>query len=307
MSGKAISNLMRSLESGKFTFTGELEPGKTTNLGHMFETAQRLKGYVAAVNVTDNPQSFVCISSLAASYLIQKETGVETIYQVTCRDRNRIGLFSDLLGAGALGIKNVLALTGDYTTLGDMPQAKPVFDLDSVQLIDMIRKLVDEGKDLNGKPIESPPKFFIGAGANPNADPLEPELIKLAKKVSVGVQFLQTQVVFDIEIAKRFLEETKRYNIPVLIGIFPLKSYGVAEYFDKTVPGVNVPNELMEKLKAAKSISDKKKRRQKYNSINLEYFSDFIIELKRTTSASGCHIMSVGYEELIPPLIEAVK
>jgi len=298
---------MRNLESGKFTFTGELEPGKTTNLGHMFETAQRLKGYVTAVNVTDNPQSFVCISSLAASYLIQKETGVETIYQVTCRDRNRIGLLSDLLGAGALGIKNVLALTGDYTTLGDMPQAKPVFDLDSVQLIDMMHKLVDEGKDLNGKPIESPPKFFIGAGANPNADPLEPELIKLAKKVFVGVQFLQTQVVFDIEVAKRFLEETKRYNIPVLIGIFPLKSYGVAEYFDKTVPGVNVPDELMEKLKVTKSISDKKKRRQKYNSINLEYFSDFIMELKRTTSASGCHIMSVGYEELIPPLIEAVK
>ncbi|RJS91911.1 5,10-methylenetetrahydrofolate reductase [Candidatus Bathyarchaeota archaeon] len=307
MTGEIISDLMKNLKSGKFTFTGELEPKKTTNLEHIFESVQRLKGYVTACNVTDNPQSFACISSLAASYLIQKETGMETIYQVTCRDRNRIGLLSDLLGAGALGIKNILALTGDYTTLGDTPQAKPVFDLDSVQLISMIRRIVDEGKDINGQPIESPPKFFVGAAANPNADPLEPELIKFAKKVSAGAQFFQTQVVFDIETAKRFLGETERYGVPVLIGIFPLKSYGIAKYFDKTVPGVKVPEELMEKLRAAKKISDKKEKRERYNSINLEYFSDFIKELKKTTSAAGCHVMSVGYEELIPSLVEAAK
>ncbi|MCD6470328.1 methylenetetrahydrofolate reductase [Candidatus Bathyarchaeota archaeon] len=307
MSGAFISELMASLKSGKFTFTGELEPKKTTDLTPYIDVARKIKGYVVACNVTDNPQSFAYISSLVASYIVQKESGLEVIYQITCRDRNRIAIFSDLLGAGALGIKNVLALTGDHTTLGDTPQAKPVFDLDSVQLVRMIRSIVDEGVDMNGKPIESPPKFFVGAGANPNADPLEPELIKFEKKVRVGAEFFQTQVVFDIEKAKGFLEETKRYNVPVIIGIFPLRSYKVAKYFDEYVPGVKVPGELMEALAKAGEISDKKLRREKYREINLEYFSKFIKELKKTTSAAGCHIMSVGYEEIIPPLVEAVR
>jgi len=307
MSRTYISELMASLESGKFTFTGELEPEKTTNLARYIEAAKKIKGYVVACNVTDNPQSFAYISSLAASYIVQRETGLETIYQVTCRDRNRIAIFSDLLGAGALGIKNVLALTGDYTTLGDTPQAKPVFDLDSVQLVRIIRRMVDEGVDVNGKPIEAPPKFFIGAGANPNANPIEPELIKFEKKVQSGADFFQTQVVFDIEKAKSFLEETRKYNVPVMIGIFPLKSYGVAEYFDKNVPGVKVPGELMDALAKASEISDKKLRRSRYDEINLNFFTEFIRELRRTTSAAGCHIMSVGYEEIIPPLVEAVK
>ena len=307
MSRTYISELMASLESGKFTFTGELEPEKTTNLARYIEAAKKIKGYVVACNVTDNPQSFAYISSLAASYIVQRETGLETIYQVTCRDRNRIAIFSDLLGAGALGIKNILALTGDHTTLGDTPQAKPVFDLDSVQLVRIIRRMVDEGVDVNGKPIEAPPKFFIGAGANPNANPIEPELIKFEKKVQSGADFFQKQVVFDIEKAKSFLEETRKYNVPVIIGIFPLKSYGVAEYFDKNVPGVKVPRELMDALAKANEISDKKLRRSRYDEINLNFFTEFIRELRRTTSAAGCHIMSVGYEEIIPPLVEAVK
>jgi len=307
MSGAAISELMASLKSGKFTFTGELEPGKTANLSRHIEAAKKIKGYVVACNVTDNPQSFAYISSLVASYIIQRETGLETIYQITCRDRNRIAVFSDLLGAGALGIKNILALTGDHTTLGDTPQAKPVFDLDSVQLIKMIRQIVNEGVDMNGNPIESPPKFFIGAGANPNANPIELELLKFEKKVYAGADFFQTQVVFDIEKAKNFLKETSKYNVPIIIGIFPLKSYGVAEYFNKNVPGVKVPEDLMALLAKANEIADKKMKRAKYNEINLEYFSNFIKELKRTTPAAGCHIMSVGYEEIIPLLVESVK
>lgn len=307
MSGAIISELMASLKSGKFTFTGELEPEKTTNLTRYVEAAKKIKGYVVACNITDNPQSFAYISSLVASYVIQRDSGLETIYQITCRDRNRIAIFSDLLGAGALGIRNVLALTGDHTTLGDTPHAKPVFDLDSVQFIKMIRRIVDEGVDMNGKPIESPPKFFIGAGANPNANPIEPELIKFEKKVYAGADFFQTQVVFDIEKAKNFLRETSKYNVPVIIGIFPLKSYGVAEYFDKNVPGVKVPKDLIDSLAKASEISDKNLRRAKYYEINLEYFSSFIRELRGTTSASGCHIMSVGYEEIIPLLVEAVK
>jgi 5,10-methylenetetrahydrofolate reductase len=307
MSVKALSNLMSELKFKKFIFTGELEPGKTTNLSHVLEAANKLRGYVIACNVTDNPQSFAYISSLVASYLVQKETGMEVIYQITCRDRNRIALFSDILGAGALGIKNVLALTGDYTTLGDTPQAKPVFDLDSVQLVSMIRKIIDKGVDLNDKPIENPPKFYLGAGANPNANPIEPELIKFEKKVHAGADFFQTQVVFDIEIAKSFLKETAKFNIPVLIGIFPLKSFAVAEYFDKNVPGVKVPKELLTLLANAAEISNKAEKKARYNEINFNYFSNFVRELKKTTPASGCHIMSVGYEEIVQPLVEAAK
>jgi len=298
---------MAQIKAGRFVFTGELEPKKTIDLKEVIESTLRMKGYVIACNVTDNPQSFAYISSLAAAYIVQKETGVETIYQLTCRDRNRLALTSDLLGAAALGIKNVLALTGDHSTLGDMPQAKPVFDLDSVQLIRMIRTMVDQGVDVSGNEIEKPPKFHVGAGANPNAQPLKPEIIKFAKKVEAGAEFFQTQVVFDIETVKRFFDEIKGYNVAVLIGIFPLRSYGVAKYFDKTVPGVRVPEELMDALAKAKKISDKKKRKEKYNEINLEYFTSLLKEIKRTTSAAGCHLMSVGYEEIIPSLVESVR
>lgn len=298
---------MSSLKSGKFTLTGELEPEKTTDLTAVIEEASYLKNYVVASNVTDNPQSCGYISSLTASYIIQRDTGMEVIYQLTCRDRNRLALLSDLLGAGALGIKNVLALTGDYTTLGDTPQSKPVFDLDSTQLIQMVRKIVDNGVDLNGNAIKNPPKYHVGGGANPNAKPLEPELMKITKKVNAGAEFLQTQVVFNIDVAKAFLNEVRKYNIPVLIGIFPLKSYGIADYFDKNVPGVRVPQDLLSELAKAKDIGDKQKKKEMYNEINLDYFTGFVKELKKTTSAAGCHIMSVGYREIIPPLLEAVK
>jgi len=307
MSQNVFSNLMSQLKDRKFTFTGELEPEKTTNLAEVIETANKLKRHVVACNVTDNPQSFGYVSSLAASYIVQREAGMETIYQLTCRDRNRIALFSDLLGAAALGIRNVLALTGDHTTLGDTPQAKPVFDLDSVQLIRMIRQMVDKGMDLNGKQIHDPPRFHVGGGVNPNARPLEPEIFKLEKKIANGSEFFQTQVVFEIETTRKFFKEAKKFNIPILVGIFPLKSYGVAEYFDKTVPGVHVPRHLLEALSKAKEIQEKEKRKAKCSEINLEYFTDFIKEIKKTTPAAGCHIMSVGYEEIVPPLVEAAK
>ena len=307
MTQGVYSALMASLKCGKFTFTGELEPEKTTDLAGIVQAASFLKNYVVACNVTDNPQSFGYISSLAASYIVQRDSGMEAVYQLTCRDRNRLAILSDLLGAGALGIKNVLALTGDHTTLGDIPQSKPVFDLDSTQLIQMVRKMVDEGVDLNGKAIEHPPKFHVGGGANPNSKPLEPELNKIEKKFAAGAEFIQTQVVFEIEKAKHFLDEMKGYNVPIIIGIMPLRSYGVAEYFDKMVPGVSVPKDLMAKMAEARDIADRQKRREKYREINLDYYVGFIRELKSTTSAAGCHIMSVGYEEIVPSLVESIK
>ena len=230
MSEDYISDLMASLKSGKFTFTGELEPGKTTDLAAYVDVAKKIKGYVVACNVTDNPQSFAYISSLVASYIVQKESGLEVIYQITCRDRNRIAIFSDLLGAGALGIKNVLALTGDHTTLGDTPQAKPVFDLDSVQLVHMIRRIVDEGVDMNGKPIESPPKFFIGAGANPNADPIEPELIKF--EITEGTAMISE------EATSRQLLELKRIGINISLDDFGT-GYTSFSYLKKIPANIN--------------------------------------------------------------------
>jgi methylenetetrahydrofolate reductase (NADPH) len=302
---RVFSNLMREIKAGKFVFTGELEPEKTTDLSEMIEATKPLKGYVVACNVTDGPRACAYMSSLVASYILQKETGVEMIYQLVCRDRNLIALTADLLGAGALGIRNVLALAGDHTSLGDTPGAKPVFDVDSAQLTYLIRKMVDEGVDMYGIKIHNPPRFHVGVAANPNADPLEPELLKVERKVAAGAEFIQTQVVFDIDLTKKFLKEIEKFNTPTLIGIFPMKNYGIAKFFDQNVPGVSVPKELLEKLKKISKIEDKKVRNEKYDEANLEFFVDFIKELKKT-KAAGCHIMAVRYERLIPKLVEAV-
>ncbi|MCK4952484.1 methylenetetrahydrofolate reductase [Candidatus Bathyarchaeota archaeon] len=301
---KAHSELMKRIQSGKFVFTGELEPLKTTDLSEVITEAKLLKGYVEACNVTDNPASNVTVSSLVAAYLIQKEAGIETVYQLRCSDRNRIALTSDLLGAAALGIKNILALTGDHTLLGDMPNAKPVFDLDSALLTGMIRRMVEEGKDLNGLDIKGPrPKFNIGVAANPNSNPIEPEIWKVIRKVENGADFVQTQVCFDIEKTIEFLRMFKIFEVPVLIGIFPMKSYGVAAQFDKFVPGVSVPKDLLTKFKQVKSkAKSKEERRKMYDKINLEFFTPFITELMKSGLSAGCHVMSVHYQEIVPKL-----
>ncbi|RJS71984.1 MAG: 5,10-methylenetetrahydrofolate reductase [Candidatus Syntrophoarchaeum sp. WYZ-LMO15] len=298
---------MRNIKEGKFVFTGELEPEKTTDLTELVESAKKLLGHCVACNVTDNPQSMAYMSSLVASYVVQRDAGMECVYQLRCSDRNSIALTSDLLGAGALGIKNVLALTGDHTTLGDYPGAKPVFDLDSGQLVYLIRKMVDEGVDLYGRPIHNPPKFHVGVAGNPNADPLESEILKLKRKIDAGAEFIQTQVIFDIEVAKTFLKEMERFKVPVLIGIFPLKNYGTADYFDKYIPGVHVPKDLLSEMKKASEISDKEKRNERYDEINLEYYGDFVHEIAHTTSAAGIHVMAVAYERITPALIERAK
>ena len=298
---------MREIQAKRFVFTGELEPGKTTNLHHLIEGAKIMKEAVIAANCTDNPQSMAYMSSLVASYSVQKESGLELVYQLRCSDRNRIALLSDLLGAGHLGIRNILALTGDHTAVGDMPEAKPVFDLDSGQLCLMIRKMVDEGLDLNGKEIEDPPKFHVGVAGNPNCVPMEAEVLKIGRKVEAGAEFIQTQVIYDVELAKTFIKEVERFKCPVLIGIFPMKSYGVAAYFDKYIPGVSVPKEILDSMKAVKK-SDlaKADKRKKYEDVNTEYFVPFIKELMNT-KAAGVHVMAVEWEPYVVKLIKQVK
>jgi 5,10-methylenetetrahydrofolate reductase len=301
---KAVySDFMKEITEGKFVFTGELEPVKTTNLHEVLEGAKILKGHVVAANITDNPTAFAYMNALIPSYMIQKEAGLEAIYQMTTRDRNRIALTSDLLAAGALGIKNVLALTGDHTTVGDNPQAKPVFDLDSASFVYLIRKMVDEGVDLNENKIENPPKFHVGIAANPNADPLEPEILKIEKKVKLGAEFVQTQCVYDIERAKRFMEAVSYLNIPVLIGVAPFKSIAMMKWMVKFVPGIYVPDEIQQRLYKAKEKGGKEAIFEE----NIEIFGELVKEIKSTTKTAGVHMMAVGFEWIVPKILDCSR
>jgi len=258
---EAYSELVRQISEGKFVFTGELEPIKTTNLHEVLEGAKTLKGHVVAINITDNPTSFGYMNALVPSYMIQREVGVEAVYQMTTRDRNRLALLSDVLAAGALGIKNILVLTGDHTTVGDTPESKPVFDLDSATFTYMMRKVIDEGVDLKGNKIEDPPKINIGIAAAPNADPLEAELLKIERKVKLGVDFIQTQCVYSVEQAKRFADE--------------------------------------QRLRTAKE-----KSKEAFLEENIEIFGALLRDIRKETSAAGIHMMAVGYEWVVPRIIE---
>ncbi|MCK4424178.1 methylenetetrahydrofolate reductase C-terminal domain-containing protein [Candidatus Bathyarchaeota archaeon] len=296
---EAYSELMKQINEGRFVFTGELEPVKTTNLNEVIKGAKTLKGHVVAINITDNPTAFGYMNALVPSYMIQKEAGVEAIYQMTARDRNRLALFSDVLAAGALGIKNILVLTGDHTTVGDTPQAKPVFDLDSATFTYMLRKVIDEGVDLNGNKIEDPPKLNIGIAAAPNADPLEPEMLKIERKVKLGVDFIQTQCVYSMEQVKRFLDAASYLKTPVLFGVAPFKSMAMMKWMIKFVPGIKVPEEVEQRLRRAKE-----KSKEAFREENVEIFGELIREIRNTTSAAGIHMMAVGYEWVVPKIIE---
>ncbi|RLI33547.1 methylenetetrahydrofolate reductase, partial [Candidatus Bathyarchaeota archaeon] len=209
MAERVYSNLMRELKAGKFVFTGELEPGKEGSIEGTIEAARKLLGHVTACNVTDNPQSFGCVDSLAAAHKIQAETGMECICQLRCSDKNRLALLSSVLAAGVLGIKNILAITGDYVSLGDTPDVKPVYDLDATLLTRMIRRVVDEGKDLRGGEIRNPPKLHVGVAANPGSAFLDMEVYKLKRKVLAGAEFVQTQVVYLPEVVDNFFAKVK--------------------------------------------------------------------------------------------------
>ena len=305
----AYSNLMKGIREGKFFFTGELEPEKDFDISHVLHSAEEMKktGKIIAANVTDGPQGDAYTCSMVPSYLVQEKVGLETVWQMTIRDRNRIALFGDVVGGAILGLKNILTLTGDHPSLGDHAQARPVYDLDSTQFIELVSKIVDEGTDLEGKEIRGGPiEINIGCAANPNSRPREPEILKVGRKVEVGVDFIQTQTSFDIEDAKEFLKELEKYNVPVLLGLFPLKNYGIAWYFNEYIPGVSVPKDLLQELKKVKKEykEDKKKRNEAIDKINIDFFEPFIREIKKTTKAAGIHCMAVHYERLFGPLLK---
>ncbi len=276
---------------GKFVVTSEVGPPKGTDTHEMLENGELMKEHVDAVNITDQQSSVMRLGSLVSSVLL-KQCGIEPIYQVTCRDRNRIALQSDLLSAWAVGVENVLCLTGDYVSLGDFPEAKPVFDLDSVSLLVSAKRL-NEGQDLGGNELQGVPDFCLGAVVTPGADPLEPQLIKMEKKVRAGAQFFQTQGSFEPERFAAFMDQAKDFDVPIIAGIILLKSAGMARFMNENVAGVHVPDPLIQEMAGAED------RVQK----SIEIAARLINEVKDL--CQGVHIMPIGWERHVPAALDA--
>lgn len=284
--------LREKLESGGFAITAELAPPKGVNTSRFRECARALKGRVDAVNVTDFQSAVVRISSLGAAIMLLEE-GIEPVMQLTGRDRNRIAIQGELLAAGALGIKNILALTGDHPVFGDNKQAKPVFELDSVNIL-QVASLLMEGKDLAGNSLDGAPDFYLGASVTPLFNPLELQVLKMEKKIAAGAKFFQTQAVYDVEVLRRFREKTAHLDAKVLVGVIPLKSPGMANYMNKNVPGIFVPEDVIERL------------RNSENKVKegLKIAAEFIMQVKDEKLCDGVHIMAIGAEENVPTLLD---
>jgi len=283
-----------AFESGKFVVTAEVGPPKGTDIKEMLHHAEMLKGKVDAVNVTDNQSAVMRICSMAICKLLL-DMGHEPILQMTCRDRNRIALQSDLLGAYVLGIKNVLCMTGDHPSAGDHKEAKPVYDIESVQLLRVVDSL-NNGKDMAGNELKGATDFFQGAVVTPEANPLEPQLMKFEKKVKAGAKFFQTQAIYDIDKFKEFMKFVRQFNARILAGIVVLKNAGMANYMNKFVPGISVPEELIDELKAA--------GKQKALDTGLNIAARHIKQLKDEKICDGVHIMAIGMEDKVPVIME---
>ena len=286
-----LSDLFRD---GKFVVTCEVGPPKGTNVARCIAEAEPLRGIVDAINVTDNQTAVMRVSSLGICGLL-KQNGFNPVLQMTTRDRNRIALQSDLLGAAALGVDNALLLTGDHTSMGDHKQAKPVYDLDSVSLIH-VAKGMKEGFDIEGNELDGKLDMCIGGVATPGAEPAELHLIKLRKKVEHGAEFIQTQTIYEPEQFDIFMDSVKEMNVPVLVGHVMLKSAGMAKYMNRFVPGVSVPDEMIGELERA----PKNKRVER----SIELSLDLLNELKK--KAQGIHLMPMGWTKHVPRILEEV-
>ena len=281
------------LGSGKFVVTSEIGPPKGTNLEKMNHHVRSLKHKVDALNVTDHQSSVMRFPSIGGALII-KELGGEPILQMTCRDRNRLALQADLLFAWSRGIRNVLCLTGDAVVVGDHKHAKGVFDLDSSQLLSCIRVL-ESGKDLGGNDLDGAVKFCAGAIVTPEANPLEPQLIKFEKKVEAGAEFIQTQAIYDLDNFKRFMDYARPFGVKILAGIILLTSWRMAEFMNKNVPGVFVPQPLIDEMKSA----------PKGGAIQrgVEIAGRMIRRIREESLCDGVHIMAIGREELVPEIL----
>jgi 5,10-methylenetetrahydrofolate reductase len=285
--------LTERFKEGKFVITCEVGPPKGIEVQKLIDELEPLRSRIDAFNVTDLQSSVLRAGSMATCRLL-KDKDLEPIMQLTCRDRNRLGLQSDILSAAVLGIENLLCLTGDHPQLGDHPEAMPVFDLDSVQLLSAARGLMN-GKDMAGTDLEGqPPQFALGATVNPGADPLQPQIIKMEKKIEAGARFFQTQAVYEVDKFAKFCEKVRHLNVPVMAGMVLLKSPGMAKYMNANVSGVNVPDAIIDELADA----GKEGRVEK----SIEISARLIKELKG--SCQGIHIMALGWEQHVAAVLE---
>lgn len=275
---------------GRFVITSEAGPPKGVDTTKMLEDVDLLLDKVDAFNVTDQQSSVMRLGSLAASYLL-KQKGAEPIFQLTCRDRNRIALQSDLLSAYALGVENILCLTGDYVSLGDHPDAKPVFDLDSISLI-QTAKALGAGHDLAGNELLGSPDFCIGAVVSPGSDPVEPQIIKMENKLRVGAEFFQTQAIYDLDQLRDFMRQVEHLKVPVLGGIILLKSAGMARFMNRNVAGVHVPEHLISRMEKAEDRV----------ATSIQIAAELVKGMKDL--CQGVHIMALGWEKWVPNVLD---
>lgn len=288
-------SLKETLHSGKFVITGEIGPPKGTNIEKMVHHIDLLKDKVDAMNVTDHQSSVMRFPSMGAALSV-KERGGEPILQMTCRDRNRLALQADLFFAYTRGIRNVLCLTGDAVPVGDHKMAKGVFDLDSSQLLRTVR-LLETGKDMGGNDLDGKVEFCAGAIVTPEADPLEPQLIKFEKKIDSGAEFFQTQAIYDLDNFQRFMEFARKFKVKILAGIILLVSARMAKFMNNNVPGVFVPQTLIDELAGAPKGTAIKK--------GIEIAGRMIRQIKEEEICDGVHIMAIGKEEVVPDILSA--
>ena len=295
---KSGSNLEKLLRKGEFVVTSELGPPRGASRKAVEEKAELLKGYADAFNLTDCQTAMVRLSSIASGAILLN-MGMEPVVQLTCRDRNRIAMQSDILGAAALGMKNLLCLTGDHQCFGDHPEAKGVFDLDSINQLDMFRQMRDEKKFQSGEDLKSEePKLFLGAAENPFADPFQYRAARLAKKVKAGADFIQTQIIYNVEKFEQWMSMVREMGlhkkVSILAGVTPIRSLGMAKYMKKNVPGMDVPDELIKRLEGAE--------KKKAEGINI--CLEVIERVKKIEGVAGVHIMAVEWEEIVPEITE---
>jgi methylenetetrahydrofolate reductase (NADPH) len=296
---KTASNLERVLTRGEFAVTSECGPPRGADPDVISKKGELLKGVVDAVNVTDCQTSVVRMSSIS-SCLILKEMGFDPILQMVTRDRNRIAIQSDILGAAALGINNILCLSGDHQRFGDHPQSKNVYDIDSIQLIMTVKKMRDEGRLLSGEELTKAPQLFIGAAANPFADPFEIRALRLAKKVAAGVEFIQTQCIYNLDRFETWLRQVVdlglHEKVCILAGVTPLKSVGMARYMKNLVPGMDVPDTIIERLKGVP--------KEKQAEEGIKICVETIQKVREMKGVSGVHIMAIEWEEKVREIAE---
>ena len=295
---KSGSNLEKLLRKGEFVVTSELGPPRGASREDVEKKAELLKGYADAFNLTDCQTAMVRLSSIASGAILL-DMGMEPVVQMTCRDRNRIAMQSDILGAASLGMKNLLCLTGDHQCFGDHPEAKGVFDLDSINQLDMFRQMRDEKKFQSGEELKSEePKLFLGAAENPFADPFQYRAARLAKKVKAGANFIQTQIIYNVEKFEEWMSMVRAMGlhekVSILAGVTPIRSLGMAKYMKKNVPGMDVPDELIKRLEGAE--------KKKAEGINI--CLEVIERVRQIEGVSGVHIMAVEWEEIVPEITE---